>query len=181
MMAAMLATMVAPSAANATRGDEWRSWTNVKLSDTPPLVLDIAGNPPAPAGAAAVVSRMWIGSNGQQVGDQQWRQVFIDHDTFIFRGAGTSNQYALSISNNSATNGTQVVQWWYQANNAYQQWTYTEKTQSDGEVFTQFKNVGTGKCLAVAGAGDGRISPGDKVIIWGCGSGQDQWWSEYDT
>jgi hypothetical protein len=177
----VLAAALAPSPAGATPGDEWRVWINVKKSITPPLVLDIAGNPPAAASAIAVVSRLTQAPNSSQIiGDEQWRTVDIGGGKIIFRGAGTSNQFALSIAGNSSADGTQVLQYWYQPDNKYQQWTSTSRTQSDGETWTQFKNVGTGKCLAVAGAIDG-IAPGDKVIIYSCGSGEDQWWSEYDS
>jgi hypothetical protein len=172
---------VTPTAGQAAAND-WGYLQNGKPQFAyGPLVLAIRGGVRAGAGADALVWTTSTASGGGTVGDQLWRlqPVGVNGEVWI-RNAGTSNQYALSVQNNSSSNGTHVIQWWFDATNQYERW-QPINLGSDG--YRQFRNVGAtgsgnGKCLAVAGAGGSSyLEVGAQVVLWDCGSGDDQkWW-----
>jgi hypothetical protein len=107
-------------------------------------------------------------------GNQQWTfwAPAEAGGNYIIRSGGSTNQYALSISGNSSANGTKVVQWNYEPSNKYEQW---HQDDSNGR---RYKNIGTNKCLAVAGGTASTVANGAQVIIWDCGSGLDQQWAD---
>jgi hypothetical protein len=178
LAAGVLIAVSSVSAVRANPNDEWESLENQKLiASGVPAVLAISGTSPAPAGNNVVVwSYSYSPSVPQQLmGDQEWKAVWVDGATaVIWRNAGASAQYAMSIKNNSRSDGAQVVQWYYQPDNAFQKW----RVHNIG-AYHQYENVGApGKCLAIAGAANGTyVARGDKVVIWNCGSaGPDQFW-----
>ena len=174
-LAGVLAVTLNPAAAHATFGDGWYSMVNQKDGN---IFLDVY---PA-VGSAVIVSNFRSSGAGQPLGRMEWRQVPQSDGTVIFRNAGTSNQFALSIEGNGKSNNTRVLAWWYQPTNKFQKWV-VDASWTGG--IKRWRNVGASennvdKCLAVRGAADG-VAPGDQVIIWDCGSGEDQQWYYYDS
>ena len=168
--------MAAPVPQSAQESTGWyhgpRSIDN-NTTNQPYLYLNVVGAPPQPAGAFAEVNTF----DSQQ--DAEWRRVLVPNSggAYAFRSAGTSNWFALSIQNNLARDGQPVVQWWYSETNPHQQWKIY-KEFSGGAV--QYINPITNRCLAVANAADGTISPRDRVIIWTCRDQLDQRWCMQD-
>jgi hypothetical protein len=131
------------------------------------LYLTVAGYSTANGANAQVAD-----NDGSNTGSQLWQSYDLGGDKFAFRNAGTTDWKALSIKNNAATNGTQVVQWQFESTNKWEQW-----TEVDSGGVQRFKNVGTNLCLAVAGGGSAYRASGANVIIWNCDGGQDQNWT----
>ncbi|GIE96851.1 hypothetical protein Ari01nite_43160 [Paractinoplanes rishiriensis] len=176
--AGLLAVALTPAGANAKPGDGWFAMVNQKNPGR--YYMDV--NPGV--GSVVTVAGAQSGDGGNLQGRQEWRRVNFSDGTFMFRSAGTSNQFALSLAGNGYDNGTRVVSWWYQEDNPNQYW-MQEKYW--GSNIYQYRNLGASAkahvsmCMAVAGAGDGSIQPGDEVIIFRCGSGADQQWYQYDN
>jgi hypothetical protein len=155
--------------------ENWKySWVNPDGS-TIPRILAVSGSSSAPAGSGTVLWSTSHNSNGTVVGGQQWKRIPVAGHAkrYSFRSAGTSNQFALSINGNAYANGTSVVIWWYAIDNQFEQW-----DQIDNDYgLEHYRNVGTGKCLAVLGSSPSDL--GAKIVIWDCGLGRDQYWNSY--
>lgn len=171
----VLAVTVNPAGARATFGDGWYSMVSQKDSN---IFLDVY---PA-VGSAVIVSNFDSNGPNKPLGRLEWRQVRQSDGSVIFRNAGTSNQFALSIEGNGKSNNTRVVAWWYQPTNKFQKWVVDRSYATDIE---RWRNVGASaenddKCLAIRGAANG-VAAGDQVIIWDCGPGEDQQWYYFDS
>ncbi len=175
LLAGVLVAGAGASAAQADPSDRWGTLYNQKASrGNAGRVLSISGGMSAGAGADAILYAPSWRTDGRPAGDQEWIKVDAPlsyrGDIFSLRSAGTSNQFALSVKGNSHANGAQLVQWWYDPNNEYQQWKLTNTAPP------QYKNIATGNCLAVEDGGNPSAPPRAKVIMWDCGSGLDQRW-----
>lgn len=103
---------------------------------------------------------------------QRWYMEY-DGSYYIIRSDYTSGGYALSIQNNDSTNGTKVLTWYYQPTNNFEKWKLEWVNNKP-----RYRNVGTQKCLGVTGGTASSVPSGSQVIIWDCGSGPDQQWSD---
>jgi hypothetical protein len=158
-----IAAQEAPGIAAAAQ--TWYQLRNKKTDEDGQALLLTGGS-----GLKDQPSVWWL--KGVGAGEQAW--TFDGPSTaYHIRSGKTDSQLALSILNNSSTNGTAVVTWTYQPNNVYEQWHLV----SLGNNFWHIESNGhPGKCLAVTGGTASTIPIGSKAIIWDCGSGPDQAW-----
>jgi hypothetical protein len=172
----MVTGMVVLNPAAAQAAVVWTPIQNRKANyNSEAGVMAISGGVNQPAGKRALVWS-WSYSGGQLVGDQQWYIQPVPGNTSYkyIRNAGTANWFALSVQNNDTSNGANVVQWWFDASNPFEQW----QLIPNGDNWWQFRNKAAGKCLAIEGGGNNTIPLGAGLIIWTCGVGSDQEWHD---
>ncbi|GIE35403.1 hypothetical protein Ait01nite_084480 [Actinoplanes italicus] len=173
MVAAVTLAVVAPTAAHAATWDELHSNVWTPGTDGAPQVLSIRGGEGEAAGAEVIAWTRSFKPNGARVGDQMWSIEPAGDGSYWIRNAGTSNQFALSVKGNAHTNGTPLVQWWFDPMNQYQRWVPAHR-----EDYREWwlRNRATGKCLGITGGGNGRAELGARAVLWDCGFGEDQGW-----
>ncbi|MBO3743904.1 RICIN domain-containing protein [Actinoplanes flavus] len=139
------------------------------------MYLSIRGGSGAGAGADAIMFWQSFNEGGTGVADQLWTQQPVGVSNYVYL-RNPASPFALSVQGNGHTNGTKVIQWWFDEDNEYEQWAPIYYGDVRG-----FRNVGAeNMCLAVAGGGNAYIVPRAQVIIWNClGGGDDQRWYPY--
>jgi len=157
-------TLVVGIATPSAAAQTWYDFINGKGDGGFALFLTVSGGLKAQATVKTEVAG----------GSQLW--TYQDSGGYVFLRSGNSTQqYALSILDNNHANKTPVVQYTYQPTNDYQKW--TREFVANGGWY-RFRNLATGRCLAVLGGTASTLPSGSGVIIYDCGSGQDQVWQE---